>query len=81
MPVDGQLAAGEISAEGDGVFGNAASDWVEAATVTVDNAAVSETLSAGSILPAWPKKEKQLRIIFEHPRTLVYRNAMARVVD
>lgn len=49
MSVEGRLAAREIVAEGDAVFGEVATERVEAATVSADSATVSETLSAASV--------------------------------
>ena len=49
MSVDGRLAAGIIAAEGDAVFGEVATDRVEAATVAADSATVSGTLNAAAV--------------------------------
>ena len=49
MSVDGRLAAGEIAAVGDAVFGEVATDRVEAATVAADSSTVAGALNAASV--------------------------------
>lgn len=49
MSVEGRLAAGIIAAEGDAVFGEVATDRVEAATVSADSATVDGKLNASEI--------------------------------